>query len=166
MKQVIAYDVAGNTYEVPTSELSFWISAYGVIRSGNKILVLPHVNNGFDFPGGTIEMGEKLEDGLVREVYEETGLTVTPSRLLGAFTAFYKSHKDGHFAHCILLYYLCDYIEGELSDNGFSQAEKQYAQMPCFKTFEELSDKTFMNGSDFEILKQKISPFLNKSETK
>lgn len=39
--------------------------------------------SGYAFPGGHIEEGESLHDAVVREVYEETGLTIQHPKLLG-----------------------------------------------------------------------------------
>lgn len=38
---------------------------------------------GYAFPGGHIEEGESLHDAVVREVYEETGLTIENPKLVG-----------------------------------------------------------------------------------
>ncbi|MBI5092406.1 MAG: NUDIX domain-containing protein [Candidatus Hydrogenedentes bacterium] len=38
----------------------------------------------WDFPGGKLDEGEGLEAGLLREVFEETGLTVSLVRVVGA----------------------------------------------------------------------------------
>jgi 8-oxo-dGTP pyrophosphatase MutT (NUDIX family) len=38
------------------------------------------------FPGGRIEAGESIREAAVREVFEETGLTVRITRLLGAYS--------------------------------------------------------------------------------
>ena len=41
----------------------------------------------WDLPGGKVDVGENLEQGLLREVAEETGLTVSLQRVLGAAEA-------------------------------------------------------------------------------
>ena len=39
--------------------------------------------SGYAFPGGHIEKGESLHDSVVREILEETGLTITHPKLVG-----------------------------------------------------------------------------------
>jgi 8-oxo-dGTP diphosphatase len=38
----------------------------------------------WDLPGGKVDVGENLEQGLLRKVAEETGLTISLQRVLGA----------------------------------------------------------------------------------
>lgn len=38
---------------------------------------------GLTFPGGHIEKGESFVDSVIREVYEETGLTIENPRICG-----------------------------------------------------------------------------------
>ena len=38
--------------------------------------------SGYAFPGGHIEKGESLAESVIREVYEETGLTITDPKLV------------------------------------------------------------------------------------
>jgi len=65
----------------------------------NKYLVLfksdqEDINpNSYDFPGGRLKFGEKLEEAVVREAKEETGLCVSPIQVFNAWT-FVKPDKD------------------------------------------------------------------------
>lgn len=52
--------------------------------------------NDFGLPGGKIEMGETLYDGMCREVFEETGLTVHSARPI-----FIR--EDGEFVASVFL---------------------------------------------------------------
>jgi 8-oxo-dGTP diphosphatase len=57
-----------------------------VVREDGKILVIRRRDNGhYQAPGGILEQYERIEDGLVREILEETGLRVEPERLTGIY---------------------------------------------------------------------------------
>jgi 8-oxo-dGTP pyrophosphatase MutT (NUDIX family) len=72
------------------AELQFWIGVHGVIEDGGKILVLRRAPSmiykpgAWDLPGGHLAADETFEEGLAREVAEETGLTIEIDRMLGA----------------------------------------------------------------------------------
>ena len=50
--------------------------------------------NTMDLPKGKANIGEKLDDAAVREVYEETGLVLDKSQLLFHGVFEYKARKD------------------------------------------------------------------------
>ena len=53
---------------------------YGIVVKENKILLINKVggpyNGKLDLPGGTIKLGEKPEETLIRELKEETNIDV------------------------------------------------------------------------------------------
>ena len=67
---------------------------------------------GLTFPGGHIEPGESLVDSVIREMREETGLTVRNPRLIGSKSWM---QKDGG-RYLVLLYVAHEY-EGELHNS-------------------------------------------------
>lgn len=71
-----------------------------------KILVLRRSQTdtlrpgGTDFPGGGIEVGETLLDGVVREIKEEIGVIVDPASLDLSFAAT-SYHDNKSFIRCL-----------------------------------------------------------------
>jgi 8-oxo-dGTP diphosphatase len=61
----------------------------------------------WSLPGGALELGERLEEGVRREVYEETGLDVEPEEIVAVFD--HISHADGDPARVRFHYVLVDY---------------------------------------------------------
>ena len=73
------------------ADKAWGIAAYAVVQnSEGKLLLLRRsadskTNPGrWEPPGGKTEPGERLDEALKREVFEETGLRIEVSRLLGA----------------------------------------------------------------------------------
>lgn len=57
-----------------------------VIDAQDRVLVIRRRDNGhWEMPGGVLELGEQFEEGVRREVAEETGMTVTVDRLTGVY---------------------------------------------------------------------------------
>lgn len=60
--------------------------AGAVIDDQGRILAIRRRDNGhWEPPGGVLELDETIEAGLVREILEETGVTVMPERLTGVY---------------------------------------------------------------------------------
>lgn len=56
-----------------------------VVRDGRVLAVRRRDNGAWEPPGGVLELDEGLEDGVRREVREETGIEVAVGRLTGVY---------------------------------------------------------------------------------
>ncbi|MBI5913191.1 NUDIX domain-containing protein [Candidatus Azambacteria bacterium] len=87
------------------------LGIYGVIQSDNNILLIkksrgPYKGK-FDLPGGKLEHGEGLCDGLAREINEETGLTAKDFKLYDNYSVtvdFNDGKKEISMYHVGLIY--------------------------------------------------------------
>ena len=64
-------------------------------------------------PGGVLELGEKLRDGVAREALEETGLTVEVGEVLDVFDSIFPDADGRAQYHFVLIDFLCRPISGE-----------------------------------------------------
>jgi len=84
------------------------VSVAGAVydRVTDSFLVIKRRDNSrWELPGGVLELNETVEEGVVREVLEETGVTVRPIKLTG----IYKNMRQ----HVIALVFLCETFKGE-----------------------------------------------------
>jgi 8-oxo-dGTP diphosphatase len=73
-----------------------------ILRYRKQILILKHTDGTFDFPGGTVEFGEKLIDALKRELKEELNYSLNQeSKLFDVWNYISKDNKK----HIIIIYY-------------------------------------------------------------
>lgn len=90
----------------------------GVLVQNNRILVQRDRNGDeYALPGGHVKIGETLENGLIREIMEETGVQIRCVRLLWSEECFWT--WNGRQAHNIAFYYLIELCDGfEIPDTG------------------------------------------------
>ncbi len=93
-----------------------------LIQKDDKILLQNRLKTdwrGYAFPGGHIEIGESVVDAVVREVKEETGLTITDPKLCGVKQFPLKDGKYENGRYLVFLF-RADKFNGEVvsSDEG------------------------------------------------
>ncbi len=106
---------------------------------------------GYTFPGGHIEPGESIVDAVVREVKEETGLSILNPRLCGV-----KQFpiEGGRY---IVFLFTADRFEGELisSEEGTMQwiPKEELANVNLVEDFHELLQVMLDDGlNEFQYL--------------
>ncbi len=78
----------------------------------------------WSLPGGVLETGERLEEGIRREVLEETGLAVKPLRVITIFERIMPDALGRIEYHYVLIDYLCRVTGGTLkAADDVSRAE-------------------------------------------
>src|SRR5258708_4402529 len=67
------------------TEHSVSVAAVVTDHAGHVLVVQRRDNGEWQIPGGVLELDESIPAGVRREVEEETGLQVQPSRLTGVY---------------------------------------------------------------------------------
>ena len=84
-----------------------------VCREGRILLQRRSDNAAWGLPGGILELDETYEEAAVREVREETGLTVRLTALLGIYHNYDMMWPNGDRAHTIGAIYTAEILSGE-----------------------------------------------------
>ncbi len=95
----------------------------GVVISGNRALLIRRgsepLKGEWSIPGGTLELGETLEEGVRRELHEETGLEVRVLELIEVFERIFPERQGKPDEarrpqfHFVIVDYLCETLNGE-----------------------------------------------------
>ncbi len=95
----------------------YFVATACVFNKENKILLTKRhnprnlvVHNLWQFPGGSVEYGESPSDAALREIHEETGISIQ----LQDHHPLVDSHTFKEGAHIILMIYSADYLSGEI----------------------------------------------------
>jgi 8-oxo-dGTP diphosphatase len=119
-----------------------------VIRDGRALLIRrgsEPLKGEWSIPGGILEVGETLKEGVARELLEETGLEVNVAELIEVFERIFRKGEEGAppvpgaeatargatakaggalesrdrpLYHFVILDYLCDVVSGEACAGG------------------------------------------------
>jgi 8-oxo-dGTP diphosphatase len=90
-----------------------------VVIDGTKVLLVRRghepLKGQWSLPGGALELGETLQQGVVREVLEETGLIVVPDGIVEVLDRIVLDEASGRVRHhYVLIDFLCRVTGGSL----------------------------------------------------
>ena len=85
------------------------VAVIPILADSNIVLIQRRDNQRWAFPGGFIDWGEDIKQTATREIYEETGLSITS---FGRLVGVYSSPKRDPRVHSICIAIVA-YVEGE-----------------------------------------------------
>jgi len=63
-----------------------FVSVAGLVTNEkNEVLLVKSPKRGWEFPGGMVEPGESLQEALIREIFEESGIHATVTGFIGIY---------------------------------------------------------------------------------
>jgi 8-oxo-dGTP pyrophosphatase MutT (NUDIX family) len=102
----------------------------GIVRDADgRVLFMRRADNGkWGLPAGAIDPGETPAEAIAREVREETGLDVRPSRVAGVFggKGFRVHYENGDEAEYTVIVFDCEIVGGRLSPADGEALELRY----------------------------------------
>ena len=84
------------------------VAAGALVSKEDKVLLVRTPRRGWEFPGGQIEEGESLIQGLMRELQEEAGIVARITRLVGVYSNLGAPSK-------VMMDFLGEWESGELA---------------------------------------------------
>jgi 8-oxo-dGTP diphosphatase len=97
-------------------ERPFLAVSAAIVRAGQVLVVRrarAPADGLFSLPGGVVEIGETLVQAVVREVAEETALTIEPVGLAGYREAIARDRDDRVERHFVILPFAARWLAGE-----------------------------------------------------
>lgn len=113
------------------------IRTKGLIINDNDEISLGYCHKTYQFPGGHLEEGETLNDCLIREVQEETGIDIKDAELkpFQKITYFNKNYHDSNKNRENVIYYFVIKTNQVFDENNIKLDEGEKEGGFCVKTF-------------------------------
>ena len=111
------------TREYPTRPI---IGVGGVVFLDGRVVLVKRryepLAGQWSLPGGAVEVGETLRDGLHRELREEIGIEARVGQLVELFDHITRDDGGRVRYHYVLADYLCHHVSGELRPGSDAEA--------------------------------------------
>lgn len=152
------------------------VAAAGYVfdKEGN-ILIIKTLNRGWDATGGQVEVGETLEEGVLREIMEESGIQAKVKCLCAVYSNVgTHTYYDGvtHVPTKVMFDFICEYESGECrtseesSEVIWTPKEKvlDYISSPCLRyRFEKILNfdgkvtyASYVTRPEFQVLSERF----------
>jgi ADP-ribose pyrophosphatase len=107
------------------------VAVGAIVIEDEKILLVkrnkaPHKDL-WAIPGGSVELGETLQEAAEREIREETGLIIKAKEPVYSFDLIEKNDKGSIGFHYVIVDLLADHISGELCAADDALAARWFA---------------------------------------
>ena len=137
-----------------------------VVRDGQVLLVKRRYEplaGRWSLPGGMVEVGETLEQAVIREMHEETGLTVAVGPVIEVFDRIMRDAEQRVQYHFVLVDYLC-WPDGGTLTAGSDVDDARFVDPGELAPF-ELTDKAQqVIGRAFELSNAEPGPGTRNAE--
>lgn len=130
------------------------VASGGIItNSQNEILLVKNPRKGWEYPGGIIEPGETLPQGLIREIKEETGVNVEITNIVGIYSNTKK--KKGYngveeVPTIVTIDFICNYISGDLKTSDESVEVKWFSKEEALRIVNPKQQLRFRKALDYQ----------------
>lgn len=146
MSTIACHNNFGEEVVLPKEKFVFRPSVYGVITRDKSVLLRNKSNGKLWLPGGGVELGERMKEGLEREITEETGIKVEIGELLFFRENFFYYQPLDEAYHAFLFFCSCRPKSVELlADHLVDDFE---SQRPRWIPFSELTSDDFADFSE------------------
>jgi 8-oxo-dGTP diphosphatase len=127
-----------------------------IVEDGRVLLVKrghEPLTGEWSIPGGVLELGETVREGVAREALEETGLTVEPLELLGVFDRVVRDLDERTLYHYVLVDFFCQRVSGELCAAGDADearwfSAEELAKLPLAKDTADVIQSALSKAAD------------------
>lgn len=113
-----------------------------LLEDGSKVLLQNRKKedwHGWALPGGHVEPGESFVDAVIREMREETGLTIRNPKLVGV-----KQFPIEAGRYVVLLFKAVEWAGTLMSSEEGEMKWVEYSQLPSLKTVDDLEEMLHM----------------------
>jgi len=129
-----------------------YLAVSAAIFRAERVLIVrratPPLQGVYTLPGGGVELGETLAEAIIREVHEETGLSIEPLALAGYREVILRDDAGEVERHFVILPFAARYLGGDIALNA-ELADAQWllpAELSGLKTTDGLADIVMAAG--------------------